>query len=129
MRVAARRKGKVRVSAGKLARAKTVRFKRRGRKTVKLKLTARGKRTLRGCGARRRVTVKAGGKRTRRLVLRRHCTSPPFSDAVVITPPTPQAAGFDTPAGCDFLDPAVCLQPWPNDDFTVPDPRRRPGAG
>jgi hypothetical protein len=23
---------------------------------------------------------------------------------------------------CDFLDPAVCLQPWPNDYFTVPDP-------
>jgi hypothetical protein len=22
---------------------------------------------------------------------------------------------------CDFLDPAVCLQPWPNDYFTVPD--------
>jgi hypothetical protein len=23
---------------------------------------------------------------------------------------------------CDFLDPAVCLQPWPNDNFTVTDP-------
>jgi hypothetical protein len=23
---------------------------------------------------------------------------------------------------CDFLDSAVCLQPWPNDYFTVPDP-------
>jgi hypothetical protein len=23
---------------------------------------------------------------------------------------------------CDFLDPAVCLQPWPNDYFTRPDP-------
>jgi hypothetical protein len=23
---------------------------------------------------------------------------------------------------CDFLDPAVCLQPWPNDYFTVADP-------
>src|SRR3954447_15824835 len=22
---------------------------------------------------------------------------------------------------CDFMDPAVCLQPWPNDYFTVPD--------
>jgi hypothetical protein len=25
------------------------------------------------------------------------------------------------PDRCDFLDPAVCLQPWPNDYFTVPD--------
>jgi hypothetical protein len=23
---------------------------------------------------------------------------------------------------CDFVDPAVCLQPWPNDHFTVADP-------
>ena len=23
---------------------------------------------------------------------------------------------------CDFIDPAVCLQPWPNDHFTVGDP-------
>ena len=23
---------------------------------------------------------------------------------------------------CDFLDPAVCLQPWPNDHFTIADP-------
>ena len=23
---------------------------------------------------------------------------------------------------CDFIDPAVCLQPFPNDYFTVPDP-------
>ena len=33
VKVAARRKGKVRVSAGRLARARTVRFKRRGAKT------------------------------------------------------------------------------------------------
>jgi hypothetical protein len=38
------------------------------------------------------------------------------------------AAAFAAPAqaqtpavGCDPLDPAVCLQPWPNDYFTVPD--------
>ena len=37
------------------------------------------------------------------------------------------AAAFAAPAqaqtvGCDPLDPAVCLQPWPNDYFTVADP-------
>jgi hypothetical protein len=28
---------------------------------------------------------------------------------------------------CDFLDPAVCLQPWPNDYFTVADPNSDTG--
>jgi hypothetical protein len=125
VKVAAKRRGKVRVSAGKLARARTLRFKRRGAKTVRLKLTARGKRTLRACGTRRRITVKAGRKRTRRLLRRQRRCTPPFRDAVVVQPgpaPAPaEPAGFDTPGGCDFLDPAVCLQPWPNDYFTVAD--------
>ena len=47
VRVAAKRRGRVRVSAGRIAKAKTVRFKRRGRKTVRLKLTARGRRSAR----------------------------------------------------------------------------------
>jgi hypothetical protein len=127
VKVAAKRRGKVRVSAGRLAHARTLRFKRRGAKTVRLKLTARGKRTLRACGTRRRITVKAGRKRTRRLLRRQRRCTPPFHDAVVLPPPpgsgsgAPEAAGFETPAGCDFLDPAVCLQPWPNDYFTVAD--------
>src|SRR6188508_1427625 len=34
----------------------------------------------------------------------------------------PAAAATLAPeAGCDPLDPAVCLQPWPNDFFTRPD--------
>ena len=36
-------------------------------------------------------------------------------------PVTAEPAGFDTPPGCDYLDQAVCLQPWPNDYFTVAD--------
>ena len=34
---------------------------------------------------------------------------------MALVPATSQAA-------CDPLDPAVCLQPWPNDFFTVEDP-------
>jgi hypothetical protein len=125
VRVTTRRKARVRVRAGTLARARTLRFKRRGHKTVRLKLTARGRRTLRGCGARRRVTLRAGKKKLSRLVRRKRCApaspspSPPpaaAGDAIRVEP-----AGFDTPAGCDFFDPAVCLQPWPNDYFTVAD--------
>jgi hypothetical protein len=126
VKVAARRKGKVRVSAGKLARARTLRFKRRGAKTVRLKLTARGRRTIASC-TRKRITVRAGRRKTRRLLRRpRRCgnlgadvvLAPPFDEGppVVREPP-----GFETPEGCDYLDQAVCLQPWPNDYFTVAD--------
>src|SRR4030081_3813541 len=34
---------------------------------------------------------------------------------------TPIAAAAPVQNGCDPLDPAVCLQPFPNDYFTVPD--------
>ncbi len=122
VRVTTRRKARVRVRAGTLAHGRTLRFKRRGHKTVRLKLTARGRKTLRGCGARRRVTVRAGKKKLSRLVRRKRCAaSPPSSPPAGGNPVRVEPAGFDTPAGCDFFDPAVCLQPWPNDDFTVAD--------
>src|SRR4051812_37188065 len=41
--------------------------------------------------------------------------------AVAGAAPKPADPGSPT-AACDFLDPAVCLQPWPNDLFTVADP-------
>jgi hypothetical protein len=40
----------------------------------------------------------------------------PAAQAPVSTDPVAAAAGL-----CDPLDPAHCLQPWPNDFFTVPD--------
>jgi hypothetical protein len=40
--------------------------------------------------------------------------------AAVLTTATPAPAQLPQ-AGCDPLDPAVCLQPWPNDFFTRPD--------
>ena len=40
--------------------------------------------------------------------------------AAMALPPIAQAAPGEQ--GCDPLDPAVCLQPWPNDLFTVADP-------
>jgi hypothetical protein len=41
--------------------------------------------------------------------------------AAVLTVAAPAAAQSLPQAGCDPLDPAVCLQPWPNDFFTRPD--------
>ena len=93
---------------------------------MRLKLTARGRKALRGCGARPRVTIgpgaqdaagSCGGGRARpratpsRSRRRRAATTPSGSSRPAST----------RPRGCDFLDPAVCLQPWPNDDFTVAD--------
>jgi hypothetical protein len=41
--------------------------------------------------------------------------------AVLLTTAAPAAAQSLPQQGCDPLDPAVCLQPWPNDFFTRPD--------
>src|SRR5687768_1515080 len=41
--------------------------------------------------------------------------------AAMLTAAAPAAAQTPPQAGCDPLDPAVCLQPWPNDFFTRPD--------
>src|SRR6476620_2905295 len=52
------------------------------------------------------------------------------SDGNVIPPPQPYTGPpIDTSNAdrCDFLDPAVCLQPWPNDYFTVADPASATG--
>jgi hypothetical protein len=136
VRVAASRRGRVRVSAGRLARARTVRFRRRGAKTVRLRLTRTGRRVVAGCG-RTRLRVRAGRRSTRRLLRRVPCPSGSGggtsgsgggAPAGGASSPgggsggAPEPAGFATPKGCDFLDRAVCLQPWPNDYFTVADP-------
>src|SRR5688500_19962560 len=41
--------------------------------------------------------------------------------AALVTAAAPAGAQSPPQAGCDPLDPAVCLQPWPNDFFTRPD--------
>jgi hypothetical protein len=41
--------------------------------------------------------------------------------AVAIASLSAPAAAAPGELGCDPLDPAVCLQPWPNDYFTTPD--------
>src|SRR5215211_1889169 len=41
--------------------------------------------------------------------------------AALLATAAPAAAESPPQAGCDPLDPAVCLQPWPNDFFTRPD--------
>ncbi len=140
VRVAARRGTRVRVSAPGIARSKTVRFRRDGRRTVRLRLTTAGRRKLVLCGVKRRVTVtvratrrgRRGSSRTRRALRRiPRCAPPGTPGGGAFTPPPakpmPQAAGFRTVEGCDELDPKVCLFPFPNDRFTVADPSQVTG--
>jgi hypothetical protein len=43
------------------------------------------------------------------------------------TAPAKRVAGVDIRPGCDFIDPAVCQFPWPNDHFTQRDKRTDTG--
>jgi hypothetical protein len=125
VKVRARGKLKLRLSAqaggnGKLFRTKTVRFKKRKAQSrkVNLKLTGRGRKKLATCGAKViRVTGvyrkarhhKATARARKRLAKDMgHCGKP--------NPPVEPKKAI-----CDPLDPAICLQPFPNDYYTKPD--------
>ena len=115
VQVKAARKGRVKVTAsvgGKrnVVKAVTVNFKRKGSRKVKLPLTKSGRTGLsRECGN-KRASVTAAGKGSRgrsgRNLSGRSCQPVPLG-------PTPQQ--------CDWLDPAVCMQPFANDYFTKKD--------
>jgi len=114
------------VSAGKskFFKAKRVKFRKRGTKTVKLALTSAGRTQLAKCGA-KTVLVKAVYKKGKRKAKAKrkktlakwagnpNCAKPPNYVTVPLG---------DDPENCDFLDTTVCLQPFPNDYYTVNDP-------
>jgi hypothetical protein len=127
LRIRATARTRVRVAAAKgnskkLFRARTIRFKRRGKRTVSLPLTARGRKQLARCGAQKvRVTAryrrgkkKRVTRKTKRLARDARRCSP-----VNPIPPKPNPA---TTPDCDPVDPAACMAPFPNDYFTRPDP-------
>jgi hypothetical protein len=108
---------------------------RAGRRTVTLRLSAAGRRTIGTCDARTltvtvlRVRGRAG--RATRLsrssrALRLDRTRCRRGDAV---PAKPGREAGEQPIDlatsdadrCDFIDPSACLHPFPNDRFTVPD--------
>src|SRR5262245_17559636 len=43
-------------------------------------------------------------------------------------PLSPVKSLLDSIAGCDPIDPSVCLLPFPNDYFTAPDPATKTGV-
>lgn len=119
--------GKVKLTAahkGKknLFRSKSVKAK--GKSKVKLPLTPAGSKQLGSCGAKEvkvtgtyRVKAKKGkkGKKRKTVAVRNLKKDASRCDKPYTPVPVENADR------CDFLDPAVCLQPFPNDYFTVAD--------
>lgn len=129
VRLKAKRAGKVKVTAAhegrrKLFEPEVVRTGKRFDGMVEIDLTAAGEKRLGSCGAKEvkaRGLFRAGGKKrkvvsTRRLEKDKSRCDKPYTPVPV-----------ENADRCDFLDPAVCLQPFPNDYFTVADPATATG--
>jgi hypothetical protein len=119
VKVRAKGKVKVRLSAnlgksGKLFRKKSVRFKKPEGQTrrVRLRLTKRGAKRLATCGAK---TVRVTGR-----YRRRHHSSASAGAHRRLAADT-RLCVKPARATCDPLDPAICLQPFPDNYYTRPD--------
>jgi hypothetical protein len=89
-----------------------------------LKLTKGGRQLLGGCDVDYLKVVNTEAKRKKRRPSKKghpRASTPLQRDLAACTN---NGLGIDTSNAdrCDFIDPAVCLQPWPNDYFTVADP-------
>ncbi len=150
VRVRARKAGAIRLlamarSGGRLralAGARLLRFRHRGAKVVHLRLTRFGKAAARSCdplrmsaNARSRTrharrskrlksSVKRGTRDAKLCAAKGKGTTPPGGSAQGGSPAQgiQPLGAIDTSNAdrCDFLDPSVCLYPWPNDEFTTP---------
>ena len=105
-----------------------------GNRTLSLKMTSAGRQLLEGCsvGYLKPVTVNAKRKKGKNKKRKR----PPSAAALdrdlavcSVGSENPTARPYYGPPidtsnadRCDFMDPALCLQPWPNDYFTKADP-------
>ncbi|MEA2405579.1 MAG: hypothetical protein QOE08_2226, partial [Thermoleophilaceae bacterium] len=146
VRVGTRRAGVVRLYAtvrytGFRSRARRVttirrvRFGRRGTKTLRLRLTAAGRRRMDDCRGQRVFARALLGRRrgisSRLLTIdRRGCAALVLAGGGPGTRGSGGAGGGGGSRGavdltngdrCDFTDPAVCMFPWPNDYFTKAD--------
>ena len=93
-------------------------------------LSDQGKQLLGGCAAdtlsAQTLSRKKNGKKSKRTTTAAldldlgKCSVP--SENPVAKPYKGDPIATANSDRCDFLDPAVCLQPWPNDYFTVADP-------
>lgn len=112
------------VSGGKRSyfRPAKIRFKHRGKRYVNLRMTSAGRKAFNPCGARNvRViaTYRRGKKRLKSKSTKRIVRDAARCDGLAPDPVT-------TP-GCDPIDPAACMAPFPNDYFTKSDPANATG--
>jgi len=128
VRLHAKRAGKVKLTAAyegrrRLFEPRVLRTERGFDGTVRLDLTDAGAKRLGSCGAKAikaRGLYRSGGEK-RKVVTTRKLAR----DKGLCKPYTP--VPVENADRCDFLDPAVCLQPFPNDYFTVNDPSTATG--
>jgi hypothetical protein len=128
VRVGSHGTGRVRVfaTAGRtvvITASRTLRLRAGAVRVIALKLTRAGRGALSGCAAQRIVAtavpvrgVQSGtgrGASARRVVAGNRSGCRRAHPIDFQTPPDASR--------CDFLDLAVCLQPWPNDFFTIAD--------
>ena len=103
-----------------------------GNRTLSLKVTGRGREVLGGCSVDylKPVSGKGPKKGKRKRGKRSPSAATLDRDLAVcsVGSENPTARPYYGPAidtsnadRCDFLDPALCLQPWPNDYFTRAD--------
>ncbi|HMY24720.1 MAG TPA: hypothetical protein PLJ59_00165 [Solirubrobacterales bacterium] len=105
-------------------KATTVKFSRKGSKTVKLALTSSGKTALSKCGAKTVTTVasyrrKVGGKSKQAKSSKKKTLAKWAANENCIEYASVELG--DDPEHCDFMDTTVCLQPWPNDYYMKDD--------
>jgi hypothetical protein len=104
---------------------------RPGKHTVSVPLSASGKTALGGCSINGLSARLVKGKSKKKGKKSKGSKVTPLDRDLAVCSvgsenPTPRpyyGPGIDTSNSdrCDFMDPAVCLQPWPNDYFTRPD--------
>ena len=111
---------KVSAASGKGKVFEKAKLRKVPKKTLALKLTKLGETQLATCGApqvKALVSYKVKGtKKAKKAKAKRSLTSDP---SLCEQPYEP--VPLENADRCDFLDPAVCLQPFPNDYFTVND--------
>jgi hypothetical protein len=116
-------------SLGKSLGVVTKSAKARDAGRTKLRLNARGKELLAGCSVDQLELVvksktKGGKKKTKtvpRALNRDLAICSIGSENPIARPYWGPPLDVTAADRCDFMDPAVCLQPWPNDYFTVAD--------
>jgi hypothetical protein len=102
-----------------------------GNRTLSLKLTSKGRELLNGCSVDYLKPIAGKGKKGKKKGKRPPATAALDRDLAVcsVGSENPTARPYYGPPidtsnadRCDFMDPALCLQPWPNDYFTKADP-------